>query len=188
MTLSKFGPETCQGVSKRVSLQTEDPLRDTPFSGTLSRKIPGTLAFQIANCRLSTDCKRGRRKGATSKNVKNRQKVSKSFSTLFDNFCAGQKNVKNRQKASKSFSTLFDNFRAAPFYRPLLGGSEIEAFSIREFGSGVCVCVRVSVDLMSSPRNSEEGALEKSLGMCRKLSEIEFLLATNLLQFRAPFL
>ena len=29
------------------------------------------------------DCKRGRQKGGTSENVKNRQKVSKSFSTLF---------------------------------------------------------------------------------------------------------
>ena len=48
----------------------------------------------------SADCKRGRRKGATSKNVKNRQKVSKSF------------------------STLFDTFRAAPFFRPLLQSAE----------------------------------------------------------------
>ena len=51
---------------------------------------------------VSADRKRGRRKGAKSKNVKNRQKVSKSFSTLFDNFRAGQKNskiVKKRQKA-----------------------------------------------------------------------------------------
>ena len=32
---------------------------------------------------LSADCKRGQRKGATSKNVKNRQKVSKSVKILF---------------------------------------------------------------------------------------------------------
>ena len=59
---------------------------------------------------FSADCKRGRRKGATSKNVKNRQKVSKSFSTLFDNFRAGQKTskiVKKCQKVFRHFSTLF---------------------------------------------------------------------------------
>ena len=49
------------------------------------------------------------------------QKVFRHFSTIF----AQAKNVKNRQKASKSFSTLFDNFRAAPFYRPPLGASDI---------------------------------------------------------------
>ena len=54
--------------------------------------------------------KGGQRKGATSKNVKNLQKVSKIFST----FSRGAKNVKNRQKVSKIFSTLSDNFRAAP--------------------------------------------------------------------------
>ena len=32
--------------------------------------------------------------------------------------------VKNRQRVSKTFSTLFDNFRAAPVFRPLLGGSD----------------------------------------------------------------
>ena len=73
---------------------------------------------------ISADRKRGQRKGATSKNVKNRQKVSKRFLTLFDIFRAGQKNVKNRQKASNIFSTLFDNFRTAPIFRPLLGASE----------------------------------------------------------------
>ena len=64
---------------------------------------------------------RGQRKGATSKNIKNHQKVSKIFSRLFDIFRAGQKNVKRRRKVSKMFSTFFDNFRAAPVFRPLLG-------------------------------------------------------------------
>ena len=32
--------------------------------------------------------------------------------------------VKKRQKSSKSVKNNFDNFRAAPFFRPLLGGSE----------------------------------------------------------------
>ena len=62
------------------------------------------------NGQISADCKRGRRKGATSKNVKNRQKVSKSFSTLFDNFRAGQKTskiVKKCQKVFRQFSTIF---------------------------------------------------------------------------------
>ena len=39
-------------------------------------------------------------------------------------FSRRAKNVKNRQKIFKSFSTLFDNCRGAPFFRPLLGGSE----------------------------------------------------------------
>ena len=79
----------------------------------------------------SADCKRGRRKGATLKNVKNRQKVSKSFSILFDNFRAGQKTSKivkklqncfrhfstifaqgkKRRKSTKNFKTVFDTFR-----------------------------------------------------------------------------
>ena len=57
----------------------------------------------------------------TPKIVKKCQKVFRHFSTIF---VQGKKNVKNRQKASKRFSTLFDNLRAAPFFRPLLGGSD----------------------------------------------------------------
>ena len=63
--------------------------------------------------------------------VKKRQKSSKSvkkFSDTFRQFSCRAKNVKNRQKASNSFSTLFNNFRAAPYFRPLLGGSEISHF------------------------------------------------------------
>ena len=56
----------------------------------------------------------------TSKIVKECQKYFRHFSTFF----AQGKNVKNRQKVAKIFSTLFDNFRAAPVFRPLLGGSE----------------------------------------------------------------
>ena len=58
--------------------------------------------------------------GATPESSKS---VKKCFDT-FRQFSRRAKNVKNRQKASKSFSTLFDNFRAAPFFRPLLGGSD----------------------------------------------------------------
>ena len=67
----------------------------------------GRSAVRRIRWLCSADCKRGRRKGATSKNVNNRQKVSKSFSTLFDNFRAGQK----RQKSSKSVKKFFDTFR-----------------------------------------------------------------------------
>ena len=72
-----------------------------------------TLDFQVfgrfLNCscftRLqSADRKRGQRKGATSKNVKkNRQKVSKYFSTLFDIFRAGQKTSKIGKKCQNVF-------------------------------------------------------------------------------------
>ena len=72
---------------------------------------------------VSADCKRGRRKGATSKNIKNRQKVSKSFSTLFDNFRAGQKTskiVKKCQKVFRHFSTIFArHLFSGPFCNPL---------------------------------------------------------------------
>ena len=73
----------------------------------------------------SADCKRGRRKGATSKNVKNRQKVSKMFSTLFvDNFRAGQKTskiVKKCQKVFRHFSTIFArHLFSGPFCNPLI--------------------------------------------------------------------
>ena len=72
----------------------------------------------------SADCKRGRRKGATSKNVKNRQKVSKGFSTLFDNFRAGQKTskiVKKCQKVFRHFSTIFArHLFSGPFCNPMV--------------------------------------------------------------------
>ena len=67
-------------------------------------------------------------KGAGGKGP--RQKTSnivksvKKFFDTFRQFSRRAKNVKNRQKVSKIFSTLFDNFRAAPVFRPLLGGSE----------------------------------------------------------------
>ena len=56
-----------------------------------------------------------------------RQKSSKSVKLFFDTFrqfSRRAKNVKNRQKVSKKFSTLFDKFRAAPFFRPLLQSAE----------------------------------------------------------------
>ena len=87
----------------------------------------------------SADCKRGRRKGATSKNVKNRQKVSKSFSTLFDNFRAGQKTskiVKKCQKVFRHFSTIFArHLFSGPFCNPLItGGLHVnDVISVAQF-------------------------------------------------------
>ena len=55
------------------------------------------------------------------KKVKNREKVSKSFSTLFDNFRAGQKTskiVEKCQKVFRHFSTIFarGTFFPGPFW------------------------------------------------------------------------
>ena len=64
----------------------------------------------------------GLQKGPAERgHVKNRQKVFDTFRQI----SRSAKNVKNRQKASKKFLTLFDKFRAAPFFRPLLGGSDV---------------------------------------------------------------
>ena len=70
----------------------------------------------------------GPQKGPAERgHVKKRQKSSKSIKNIFDpfrHFSRRANNVKNRQKVSRSFSTLLDNFRAAPAFRPLLGGSD----------------------------------------------------------------
>ena len=79
---------------------------------------------------MSADCKRGRRKGAMSKIVKNRQKVSKSFSTFFDNFRAGQKSpkiVKKRQKVFRHFSTIFARHH---FSGPFWGALKMSCFCL----------------------------------------------------------
>ena len=68
-------------------------------------------------------------KGASGKGPRPKtSKKTKSVKNIFDtiqHFWRRAKNVKNRQKVSKIFSTLFDNFRAAPVFRPLSGGSDI---------------------------------------------------------------
>ena len=56
--------------------------------------------------------------------VKNRPKVSTCFRNFLTFFAQG-KNAKNRQKVSKMFSTLFDNIRAAPVSGPFWGGSDL---------------------------------------------------------------
>ena len=78
-------------------------------------------------------------KGAGGKGPRQkRQKSSKSVKKFFDTFrqfSRRAKNVKNRQKVSKTFSTLFDNFRASPFFRPLLQSADLSIFGeIQKFG------------------------------------------------------
>ena len=76
---------------------------------------------------LSADCKRGRRKGATSKK---RQKASKSVKKFFDTFRPfSPKIVKKRQKVFRHFSTIFARHL---FFRPLLGGSDAEKRSKKQ--------------------------------------------------------
>ena len=83
--------------------------------------VPGKVP--VKQPENSVDRKRGQRKGATSKNVKNRQKVSKIFSALFDIFRAGQKtskSVKKCQKYFQHFSTIFARHRfSGPFWGAL---------------------------------------------------------------------
>ena len=81
----------------------------------LSTKLVTKAAFAQRNA-----------KGTSGKGP--RQKSSKSVKNIFDtfrHFSRRAKNVKNRQKMSKIFSTFFDNFRAAPVFRPLLGASDL---------------------------------------------------------------
>ena len=87
---------------------------------TLQSRISGQLILGALTQRIAKGAGGKGPRQKTSKIVKNRQKSSKSFSTLFDNFRAGQK----RQKSSKSVKYIFDSFRAAPVFWPLLGGSD----------------------------------------------------------------
>ena len=104
-------------AGRKTKYPPKIPLQNSP--GNLFRKIP---CLEVSKghtqkvhrekhtelpLKISADCKRGRRKRAMSKNVKNRRKVSKSnlvFSTLFDIFRAGQRTSKNVKK-------FFDTFR-----------------------------------------------------------------------------
>ena len=67
----------------------------------------------------------GLQKGPAERgHVKKRQKSSKRVKKIFvtfRQFSRRAKKVKNRQKVLKSFSTLFDKFRAAPFSGPFWG-------------------------------------------------------------------
>ena len=114
----------------------------------LSEELPAlaqTPSEPLPRTWLSVDHKRGQRKGATSKDVRNRRRVSNILSALFDMFRAGQKTsiivgkwqkyfrlfragqkrskiVRKCQKYFRHFSTTF---APAPVLRPLLQGSEI---------------------------------------------------------------
>ena len=69
------------------------------------------FAYPLFKCAL----KRGQLKGATSKNVKNRQKVSELFSTLFDIFRVGQKRQQSQQVLNVGASTWgLETRRKAP--------------------------------------------------------------------------
>ena len=67
--------------------------------------------FQSENQRIAKGAGGKGPRQKTSKIVKKCQKVFRQFSRR-------AKNVKNRQKVSKSFSTICDSFRATPFFRP----------------------------------------------------------------------
>ena len=82
-----------------------------PGSG-LCLRLRGSKRLMIKiQAQMSQDEISGLQKGPAERgHVKNRQKVSKSFSTLFDTFRAGQKTskiVKKCQKVFRHFSTIF---------------------------------------------------------------------------------
>ena len=84
-----------------------------------------TLVFRrLFSETISADCKRGRRKGAASKNVKSVKKCQKVFRHFSTIFAQGKK----RQKSSKNVKKFFDTFRQFSrrhhFPRPLLGASD----------------------------------------------------------------
>ena len=114
-----------------------------------NKQVPKCLASN------SADCKRGRRKGATSKNVRKRQKVSKSFSTLFDNLRAGQKIVKKCQKVSRHFSAIF---AWHPFSSPSWGAlinidKELAIFQNHpvRYPFGFCCSLRLPLENRTPP-------------------------------------
>ena len=100
-------------VSFQEKKNRGDTVRETPFAklrvSGKSGKLPGN--FWIALKIQQTA------KGASGKGPRQKKKVSKNLSTLFD-FSRREKKLKNRQKMSKLLSTLFDNFHAAPVSQP----------------------------------------------------------------------
>ena len=112
-----FGYLAYECLHRYVLLCLRDLLKCVGYLSIFSG-LPGPYDFPVS----------GLQKGPAERgHVKKRQKSSTSVKKLFETFrqfSRRAKNVKNRQKVSKSFSTLFDNFRVAPFFRPLLGGSD----------------------------------------------------------------
>ena len=117
--MSKYGSDSSEGFRVRLSRLSEYG----SVAHLVERPKRETQAEQYSDTTPSADCKRGRRKGATSKNIKNHRKVSKSFATLFDNFRAGQKTskiVKKYQKNFRHFSTIFARHQfSGPFWGAL---------------------------------------------------------------------
>ena len=111
-----------------AELSDEDVLVELNRNGTYFTDMPlrTVLKVRASVCSsISVDCKRGRRQGTTSRNVKNRQKVSKSVKKFFDNFRAGQRTsniVKKCQKVFRHFSTIFARHH---FSGPLWGAPSI---------------------------------------------------------------
>ena len=103
-----------------------DILPTFPFSGLsnalpLATMIVVTLRFLHI---IQRTAKGAQWKGVRAKNVKNRQKVSKISSTLFDIFRHFSRRAKNVKKSSKIFSTIFSTIFArhrfsGPFWGPL---------------------------------------------------------------------
>ena len=87
--------------------ETDHPGKEPSTEGFLSSGIEGIEqprnSFKLGEGFPQRTAKKGQRKGATSKNVKNRQKVPKIFSTLF---AQGKK----RRESSKSVKKVFDTF------------------------------------------------------------------------------
>ena len=66
-----------------------------------------------------------------------RQKTSKIVKKMFRHFSTIFAQGKKCQKSSNSVKKFVDNFRAAPFFRPLLGGSDPMAMGRGNIGSSI---------------------------------------------------
>ena len=160
--MSKQGSNTASGFL--VMRTTGESLPALPTSTLMACENASRQASHtsLTSERLTPWCQRIAKgasgKGRRAKNVKNRQKSSKSFSTLFGNFQKRQKSskiVKNRQKVFRHFSTIFKNVkkrqkaskivkkrqnsdtcrqfsRKTIFPAPLLGGSDGANFLVAE--------------------------------------------------------
>ena len=87
----------------------------------------------ISSVRSPQSCQRTA-KGASGKGP--RQKSSKSVKNVFDTCRQFSRRAKKLQKSSKSVENVFDTFRAAPVFRPLLGGSDLGPPQRTLFGGG----------------------------------------------------
>ena len=97
-----------KGKMRKKGENHSDPIYTNPL-----KNLPNSSETEIS----------GLQKGPAERgHVKNRQKVPKSFSTLFDNFFAQGK------KTSKIAKNMFDTFRqfsrGTNIFRPFLGGSD----------------------------------------------------------------